>query len=109
MESAREKLARLRQKGLEEKRSEGVSDNFTTQTIRNLEDAPDVKPEVLSDTPHPAPKLVRKEKQSKNRRIGAVVTSKARDNLERYVREGGYPSYNDFLNDLLENLDDILG
>ena len=51
---------------------------------------------------------IQKEKDLKKNRIGFLVTDKALDNLNRYVEMTGYKSKNEFMNIILENLDDFL-
>lgn len=52
--------------------------------------------------------LLKKQKELKSERINFIVTKKAKNNLQKCAKDFGYRSTNDFINELLENLEEYL-
>ncbi len=126
MGTSRDKLLALRKENMEKISEEKPSDNFTSDVIRNLENSQydntneqevdlsqnespgsNIKEQKSEDDPGRY-KLVGKKKESKKNRRGFVMTDRAFENIKRYSEENGYPSINDFVNDLFEHLYEIM-
>ena len=120
MGTSRDKLLALRKENMEKISEEKPSDNFTSDVIKNLENSQydDTKnqkeslgeniKESKSENDSGRYKLVGKKKESKRNRRGFVMTDRAFENIKRYSEENGYPSINDFVNDLFEHLYEIM-
>lgn len=130
MGTSRDKLLALRKENMEKISEEKPSDNFTNDVIKNLENSQydntneqevhlsyitnqnespnrNIK-EPKSEVDSGRYKLVGKKKESKRNRRGFVMTDRAFENIKRYSEENGYPSINDFVNDLFEHLYEIM-
>ena len=107
MTSSRDSLRALRKESVSRVIESKESDNFTSDVIKNLENEVPVD-EPVKERAGQGYKLIGKKKESKNIKRGFVMTQTAYNNIIKYAEENGYPSVNDFVNDLFEHLYDVL-
>ena len=88
---------------VEVNKPESMKDNIKSKEIKSQNNYSEIKNNTVQELIK-----IQKEKDLKKNRIGFLVTDKALDNLNRYVEMTGYKSKNEFMNIILENLDDFL-
>ncbi len=95
---------------------ENVNSTIIVEERNNEERQQNVQKERISDdyvSYEPQPRkgkslLLKKQKELKSERINFIVTKKAKNNLQKCAKDFGYRSTNDFINELLENLEEYL-
>ena len=87
----------------EDHKPESMKNSIKSEEIKSQNNYSEIKNNTVKELIK-----IQKEKDLKKNRIGFLVTDKALDNLNRYVEMTGYKSKNEFMNIILENLDDFL-
>lgn len=87
----------------EDHKPESMKNSIKSEEIKSQNNYSEIKNNTVKELIK-----IQKEKDLKKNRIGFLVTDKALDNLNRYVAMTGYKSKNEFMNIILENLDDFL-
>lgn len=103
MASTRDRLRKLNMENIDETPNVPT---YSEEIVTNLEkeDKPkEVKPR--EPKPEKKPLLLATHNQKKINRMNLALTDKALENVKKYVAKGNYRSVNDFMNELLENLD----